>query len=199
MPQTYTVEHHELCQLAMTTTALSPSRSVGSSSKDRLPSFQEQLAMNPSRSSIELWNEIVTVEKEQPVVEQESVEPPEPLQLHTFPVVTNPFHHPVSPNTSAENDTTMDDLATRISARRIGSGSRSQWPTIDIQETFASLATQLGSLVATKELDSALGEGASGDDNNMSSYMQSKAMYDHSEATAVTGNVSSNSSLRDIG
>jgi len=80
----------------------------------------------------------------------------------------------------------MDDM--RISARQLGSGSRSQLPSLITRQ-------------ASKELDLALGDvpavsSSSDVDDNMSTYMESEATYDHSEATAataVTGHVSTSS------
>mmetsp|Transcript_1658 Transcript_1658/g.4185 ORF Transcript_1658/g.4185 Transcript_1658/m.4185 type:complete len:1052 (-) Transcript_1658:1353-4508(-) len=144
------------------------SRIISSGSKDRLPTFQQLAAGSSSKVQ---WNEIEIVEQ--------------PIQ--TFLEPTNLFQ-----TVTTDDDMDMDD-ETPSSVRRIGSGSRSQWNTIVNQDRFESLATHIGRLAATKELDLALGEKVSEVDD-MSTCMPSDATYDRSETTAITGNVSSNSS-----
>mmetsp|Transcript_20182 Transcript_20182/g.42405 ORF Transcript_20182/g.42405 Transcript_20182/m.42405 type:complete len:295 (+) Transcript_20182:182-1066(+) len=80
------------------------------------------------------------------------------------------------------------DTAMRPSARRVGSGSRSQWTTPEETDTFSWPETK-----SAKELDMVMGavpavsaSSSSLDGDDMST--------DHSEATAVTGNVSTTSS-----
>ena len=131
------------------------SRIISSGSKDRLPTFQQLAAGSSSKVQ---WNEIEIVEQ--------------PIQ--TFLEPTNLFQ-----TVTTDDDMDMDD-ETPSSVRRIGSGSRSQWNTIVNQDRFESLATHIGSLAATKELDLALGEKVSEVDD-MSTCMPSDATYDRSE------------------
>lgn len=133
--------------------------------------------VSPTRSlgsrSREQWNEISSAS----------------VESFRFPESNRPQPMLISP---IADNYTMD--TTRISARQVGSGSRSQWTAFEKPKAITRQAS--------KELDLALGDvpavssSSSDVDDNMSTYMESEATYDHSEATAataVTGHVSTSS------
>ena len=143
-------------------TVSSPTRSIGSSSRQQ-------------------WNEDEHLS--QPILQLIASSNPSPVS------VSQPILQPSSPRPT----TTVDDLRR---FRQVGSGSRSQWGALDNNNHHhadpPAIATKQPLDEALEDVTMAMTSSERlGDDDIMSAYMQSVATYDHSEATARTGHISS--------